>query len=1252
MDAADEQPEGADRGDDSERTDLQLSFLGADLEVSLFPSEAEQIYRIDQAESANHAPFAFSAAQEEIDHILRLGGNADAARMVIAAEFMKQKPPESQAEFLKNTFRGGNGIRIGSRTLSAWYTDEGIRIVNGKSAKDAARAQIISWPDAARRINELLDAGQYATNVELAEAPEHERKMIAQSILYLRQDFSDSARENGMLPSLDKVLGGGFPEEIARLADNLADHTFRDTLISEMESFIAAYQEERSLLRFHFHRPQEILDRLNDLNLAHREFSSQMTEIPWGNEFITEDEISSALTFGGSIEGAKGRVHDYFVQPHTPQEQIAFLKREYGTGGRSHALSGSTGSWIDYDSKGIRLRKNGCPEVMLGWNEVARRTNDLVHRADYFTEQEKAEREAIEAAHYDPDEIHPDLIREELERRGIVNGEIVDGKANFNAPFIRQVMDDAELASETGVDTLEPEKETVQPDSHPYAVGDIVFLEDTPFEITEIGLFDVHLRDPAMTFPILRAESRENFERLLAQDDRNARFLPEKQEAEPAVPLPAAANFRITDEHLGEGGPKAKFRMNMDAIRLLKTLEAENRMASSEEQEILSRYVGWGGLADAFDGSKAAWADEYRELKAILTPEEYDAARASTLNAHYTSPTVIRAIYEAVGRMGFRTGNILEPSMGIGNFFGLLPDEMQNSRLYGVELDSITGRIAQQLYPKAEITVAGFETTDRRDFFDLAIGNVPFGQYQVDDKAYNRLGFSIHDYFFAKTLDQVRPGGVIAFVTSRYTLDKQSPEVRKYIAQRAELLGAIRLPSNAFRANAGTDVVSDILFLQKRDRPIDIEPDWVHLGQNADGFAINSYFIDHPEMVLGRQTSESTQYGRQDFTVVPIEGTDLSEQLHQAVQNISGTYEEAELPDLGEGESIDTSIPADPNVKNYSYAVVDGEVYYRENSRMVKPELSQTAQERVKGLVALRDCVHRLIDEQLNDASDDTISKSQEELNSLYDAFSQKYGLINDRANRLAFSDDSSYYLLSSLEILNDDGGLKRKADMFTKRTIRQQRSIEHVDTAAEALAVSIGERAKVDLPFMSRLSGKSEKQLASELTGVIFRLPGTENQYAATDEYLSGNVREKLREARLAAKSDPAFAVNVAALEKAQPKDLDASEIDVRLGATWVNKEYIQQFMYELLDTPYYQRRAIQVNYSPYTAEWNITGKSAVSYSDVAANVTYGTDRANAYKILEDTLNLRDVRIYDTVQDADGKERRVLNQKETTLAQ
>ena len=718
-----------------------------------------------------------------------------------------------------------------------------------------------------------------------------------------------------------------------------------------------------------------------------------------------------------------------------------------------------------------------------------------------------------------------------------------------------------------------------------------------------------------------------------------------------------AENFHITDDHLGEGGPKAKFQANIEAIKLLKYLEETTGQATPEQQEVLSRYVGWGGLADAFDPDKESWSKEYAQLKELLTPEEYAAARGSTLNAHYTSPTVIRAIYEAVGRMGFETGNILEPSCGVGNFFGMLPEEMRNSRLYGVELDSISGRIAQQLYPKADITVAGFETTDRRDFYDLAIGNVPFGQYQVRDKAYDKLNFSIHNYFFAKALDQVRPGGVVAFVTSRYTMDAKDSTVRRYLAQRAELLGAIRLPNNAFRANAGTEVVSDIIFLQKRDRPLDIVPEWTQTGQTEDGFTINRYFLDHPEMVLGRPTAESTQYGKQDYTVAPIEGLELADQLHDAVKYIRGTYQEAELPELGEGEDIDESLPADPNVKNYSYTVVDGAVYFRENSRMVRPDLNATAEARVKGMVRLRDCVQELIDLQMDVATPDSdIREKQAELNRLYNDFSAKYGLINDRANRLAFADDSSYYLLCALEIVDEDGKLERKADMFTKRTIKPHEAVTSVDTASEALAVSIAEKARVDMEYMEQLTGKTSDELAAELQGVIFRLPGPVPEgerpaYVTADEYLSGNVRRKLRQAQRALEVSEIFRPNVEALEKAQPKDLDASEIEVRLGATWIDKEYIQQFMYETFNTPYYLQRAIQVNYASFTAEWQVTGKNSVSENDVAAYTTYGTSRANAYKILEDSLNLRDVRIYDTVEDADGKERRVLNAKETTLA-
>ena len=718
----------------------------------------------------------------------------------------------------------------------------------------------------------------------------------------------------------------------------------------------------------------------------------------------------------------------------------------------------------------------------------------------------------------------------------------------------------------------------------------------------------------------------------------------------------SAENFRITDDHLGEGGPKAKFQANVEAIKLLKYLEETTGQATPEQQQVLSRYVGWGGLADAFDPDKESWSKEYAQLKELLTPEEYAAARGSTLNAHYTSPTVIRAIYEAVGRMGFETGNILEPSCGVGNFFGMLPENMAGSKLYGVELDSISGRIAQQLYPKADITVAGFETTDRRDFYDLAVGNVPFGQYQVRDKAYDKLNFSIHNYFFAKALDQVRPGGVVAFVTSRYTMDAKDSTVRRYLAQRAELLGAIRLPNNAFKANAGTEVVSDIIFLQKRDRPLDIVPEWTQTGQTEDGFAINRYFLDHSEMVLGRQEPESTAHGM-DYTVNPIEGLELADQLHDAVKYIRGTYQEAELPELGEGEAIDTSIPADPNVKNYSYTVVDEVVYFRENSRMVRPDLNATAEARVKGMVGLRDCVQELIDLQMDAATPDSdIRGKQAELNRLYDDFSTKYGLINDRANRLAFADDSSYYLLCALEIVDEDGRLERKADMFTKRTIKPHEAVTSVDTASEALAVSIAEKARVDMEYMEQLTGKTSDELAAELQGVIFRVPGQVEKdgtphYVTADEYLSGNVRRKLRQAQRAAQQDPAFAINVEALTAAQPKDLDASEIEVRLGATWIDKEYIQQFMYETFNTPYYLQRAIQVNYAAYTAEWQVTGKSSVSEKDVAAYTTYGTSRANAYKILEDSLNLRDVRIYDTVEDADGKERRVLNAKETTLA-
>ena len=860
------------------------------------------------------------------------------------------------------------------------------------------------------------------------------------------------------------------------------------------------------------------------------------------------------------------------------------------------------------------------------------------------------------------------------------------------------------LAVEKAKFLAENEPVLALPKERDYRVGDTIRLDGKDFTVETVGTLNIQLRDPDEVYPVARSESKENLERLLRQpgnihlhnltvnltpahepdEDKppltdeeldelpistvmdgkvqtfpDAAALDEALNAEPA-PEPAG-NFHITDDDLGVGGPKQKFARNIEAIRTLFKLEEEHRGATAEEQQVLSQYVGWGGLADAFDPGKDNWAKEYAELKGLLSEDEYAAARSSTLNAHYTSPTVIRGIYNAVERMGFRSGNILEPSMGVGNFFGMLPDTMADSRLYGVELDSITGRIAKMLYPQADITVAGFETTDRRDFYDLAVGNVPFGQYKVNDKAYNKLGFSIHNYFFAKAIDQVRPGGVVAFVTSCYTMDSKDSTARKHMAERADLLGAIRLPNNAFRANAGTDVVSDIIFLQKRDRPIDHEPDWVQLGKTEDGFAINQYFVDHPEMVLGELTTESTQYGREDLTVAPLEGANLADQLAEAVQHIEGQYTAAEVdaPDIAEEETTRRTLPADPDVKNFSYTVVDGEVFYRENSVMTQVELSDTAKGRVTGMVELRQIVNELIQQQLEDYPDADIKATQARLNIAYDAFTAKYGLLNDRKNGRLFEQDSSYYLLCSLENLDEQGQLKSKAAMFTKRTIRPERTVTSVDTPSEALAVSIGEHGKVDLPYMAELLGTPGEygRITTELSGVIFKDPAAdpndpEAGWQMADEYLSGDVRAKLRMAQFAAETNPEFAVNVEALTKAQPRELEASEIDVRLGATWLSPDIIQKFMTETFQIPYYLRRAVNVRYSPYTAEWRVEGKTATGRGDIISSETYGTSRANAYKILEETLNLKDVRIYDTIEDADGKPKRVLNKRETMLAQ
>ena len=951
---------------------------------------------------------------------------------------------------------------------------------------------------------------------------------------------------------------------------------------------------------------------------------------------FSEADWRAALASGSGFENGKARIIAYYAENHSAKERTAFLKQEYGTGGQSWTFQDGSNGFLDYDASGIKLRSypNG-QEQRLKWPEVEKRIHVLIATGQYLDGPEQTV----------PDEkdtrTEGDILREKLAERGIINGQVIDPEKLDSDPFIRQVVADVTARE------MEPVTEVAEPVPLELAQTEPPEPEASPDESAAPNE-PTATSAPEAFYPADKNDLPYDVvvERLHVD------------QPQPEIPAPPARNFRITDEHLGEGGPKQKFARNIEAIRTLQAIEAEGRSATPEEQEILSQYVGWGGLADAFDPDKDSWAREYTQLKELLSPEEYTAARASTLNAHYTSPTVIRAIYDTVERMGFTTGNILEPSMGVGNFFGMLPESMAGSRLYGVELDSITGRIARQLYPEANITVAGFETTSQQDFYDLAVGNVPFGNYKVNDKGYNQLGFSIHNYFFAKALDQVRPGGIVAFVTSRFTMDSKDSSARKYLAQRADLLGAVRLPNDAFKANAGTEVVSDILFLQKLDRPIDREPEWVQVGQTPEGFTINQYFVDHPDMVLGELSAESTQYGREDITVDPIEGSDLAEQLKSAMAHINGRYEAVERVNTELDEGAPDVLPADPSVKNFSYTVVDGEVYYRENSVMTPVELSGDAKERIKGMVELRSLVNELIAYQLEDFPDADIAAKQAELNAAYDAFSTKFGLLNDRKNGRLFEDDSSYYLLCSLENPDENGKLKSKADMFTKRTIRPERTVTHVDTPAEALAVSIGEKGKVDLPYMAELLGTPEdfERITGELRGVIFKDPSEdvsdpEAGWQTADEYLSGNVRNKLQIAKLAAANDPAFEVNVEALTAAQPKDLDATEIDVRLGATWISPDVIQKFMNETFQIPFYLRYAIRVKFSPATAEWRIEGKTKTGHNDVMAYETFGTTRASAYKILEDTLNLRDARVYDTVEDDSGKPKRVLNKKETMLA-
>lgn len=1302
----DEQLQGPGRGNDLDGTYIQLT-------LPLFLSEQEQIKTIDGAESRQ--PSAFSMSKPETDHSSAAEEPSIAAPepkpVPAAPEPEAARPMDTQAA-LDAALQEWNGDLESKHAVVSYMKDHSRDKNTAAWLKQEygddlpafpvpGAAMDLSWPKVQRRIAQLIKEDRFYTQEEKEQQAEPRFSVTMTSDAFPDPEDAfaiwDASIENYYADMDGRIVT--FPDEAE--AQNYLTQLEGNAVTVPDLSDQPVIREGDTITIGDGHATHEI-----DITVSDEEWQQIQEAIP-DTAPPARDPLAPAYQTGDTVylDDQPFVIEDigiFDVQLRDPALPIPvfrseskerfewLLQKDLRNGPITDFLSADL-SRVDADFREILvgLFTEQDKDYLCGWlrsgegnTHISQRLSEIFagraeiaelitgEMADYYTSTTGMEIEILDKYH----------TRHSMSWKEI-------------APVLRAL-----YRQELDGFSHEPvQREPVRLEGVPaYQVGDSVTLPFPDQEISgTIGYMD-ELSVRIDTGPYSwsnKVVNREQFEDYLRRDERNAHLfrpiiqehaqpeittetevvypgdkngLPydivverlhvEEPEHTPPAQAPAAENFHITDEHLGEGGPKQKFRANIMAIQLLKKCEEEHRPATPEEQKILSGYVGWGGLADAFDENKASWTTEYLELKTVLTPEEYASARASTLNAHYTSPTVIKAIYEAVEKMGFTTGNILEPACGVGNFFGLLPESMSDSKLYGVELDSISGRIAQKLYPKADITISGFEKTDRRDFYDLAIGNVPFGQYKVSDRAYDKLGFSIHDYFFAKALDQVRPGGVVAFITSRYTMDKQSPEVRRYIAERAELLGAIRLPNNAFKANAGTDVVSDILFLQKRDRPIAIEPDWVHLGKNEDGFSINSYFVDHPEMILGRQTAESTQYGRQDFTVEPIEGLLLADQLHDAVKYIGGTYQEAELPELGGSEDIDTSIPADPNVKNYSYTVVDGEVYFRENSRMVRPNLNATAEARVKGMVALRDRVHQLIDLQMDAYMPDTaIREKQAELNQLYDNFSAKYGLINDRGNRLAFSDDSSYYLLCALEVLDEDGKLERKADMFTKRTIKPHQAVTTVDTASEALAVSIAEKAGVDMEYMSRLTGKSTEEIASELSGVIFKDPAYGDDplsgWQTADEYLSGNVRKKLRAAERAAERDPTFSVNVKALKAAQPKDLDASEIEVRLGATWIDPEYIRQFMYETFDTPRYLRGTIDVKYAAFTAEWQITGKNSIPYNNIAAYTTYGTDRANAYRILEDSLNLRDVRIYDTVEDADGKERRVLNAKETTLA-
>ena len=1245
--------------------------IASALSLPEYPTANEQRRQIEERAAALYAG-EILIPESVVDEILRTGGNRAGSQLRIIYNFMSEQTPEEYTEFVKREYRkGGKGFQIDGSEYSVWFDETGMQIVVGHTVTDQILDKaFLSWEDVSGRIHQLLDQGEYAPQSVLDAARSNAVKEHAQALAYMKGDMAEGVAEivfdEEDLPHLRSI----YPEITDYLEEKIEDPQWLSELNERLDALAEAYEMDNSLMRFHHYNPINISKQFQ--KFAAEDIPYQARDgFAWKEHqmFITQDEIDAFLARGGPYSKDRLKTYSFYLLNENEKSRTDFIKEKYGTNKRIHALPDVDEFYVNYDRKGLLLARgdDNSPytSISLSWKKVANRISylikndqflqaeDYVHMSEY--EREQMANKILSFYARLPEGIDRPFTNDffgDVSRAELMA--VLEGTEQTEE--LLQKMDAALAALPLDFEaygTNYQQKTELLSELHQYVEGTYTIFPTPEAEPSFAGpsghqmtMFDF-LDTKSVTEPTVVDMS--DVEEIEEEEVTAKEDIPESQEQEKAVLEPH--NFRIQDNDLGAGGPKAKYKTNMEAIHLLQTLEKEERLATPEEQEILSRYVGWGGIPQAFEESNSSWANEYLELKNTLSSEEYSAARASTLNAFYTSPTVIRSMYEVLENMGLKQGNILEPSCGVGNFMGLIPESMGKANMYGVELDPVSGRIAKQLYQKNKIAVQGFEETSYPDsFFDCVIGNVPFGAYQVSDRRYDRHHFMIHDYFIAKSLDLVRPGGVVAVVTSSGTMDKQNPAVRQYIANRAELLGAIRLPNNAFQRNANTSVVSDILFFQKRDRASIEEPEWLNLKETPEGYSVNAYFAEHPEMVLGDFTTESTQYGKQEVTVKPKEGITLEEELKEAVQNIHGTITELELSDTELEEDV-VSIPADPNVKNFSFTVVNDEVYYRENSVMNRMDLPAMTAERVKGLVNIRDVTNELIQCQMEEGSDEQITKLQGKLNEEYDTFTAKYGLLSSNANKRAFSQDSSYCLLTSLEFLDDKGELKRKADIFTKRTIRRAETVTSVDTASEALAVSIGERAGVDLSYMAQLSGKTEEELTEELAGVIFKNPIGE-KWEPSDEYLSGNVREKLQIAKQFAEDHPEYQVNVQYLEQVQPKDLDASEIEARLGATWISEDYITRFMAETFHTPrYYVGSKVKVQYAEVTGQWNVMGKNVDSYGNALVTSTYGTQRANAYRLLEDALNLRDTKIYDTVQDAEG-EHRELNRKETMLAQ